>query len=126
MVAALGGPADFLDKAGSQLPRAAVEKEVGADGEGYLSAVDTHAIGNAIIELGGGRRTLGEKLDHATGFSHIARIGTRIDAGQPLAVVHAATDELAAQAAELFRAACTLAPDPPPKRPVVYRTLRAE
>jgi len=84
MTAALGGPADFVENHAKYLPQAPVVRPVHADG--VLAEVDARAVGNAIIELGGGRRQVGETLDLSVGFTQIAAAGTRIDSGRPLAV----------------------------------------
>lgn len=126
MVAALGGPADFVERGEERLPQAPVVQTVTPDRPGYLAEVDTFAVGNAIIELGGGRRKLGDELDHSVGFSRLAAIGTRVDGETPLALVHAASDAQAARAAALLAKACRIDDEPPPARPVVLDTLRAE
>ena len=77
MVTALGGPADFVENYEQHLVKAPVVRSVYADG--FVARVNTRAVGNALIELGGGRRQVGEELDLSVGFSHIARIGTRLD-----------------------------------------------
>ena len=92
MVAALGGPADFLERTDDYLPSAAVTLPVPPPHDGYLAAVDARALGNAIIQLGGGRRRADDKLDLSVGFTDIAAIGTAVDRGRPLAVVHAVSE----------------------------------
>ena len=126
MVAALGGPADFVENYETHLPTAPVVREVFAEDSGYLAAVDGRRFGNAIIEMGGGRKTIDDELDLAVGFSAVAPIGTRVDAGTPLAIVHAPSRELADLAGAMLCEACTIAADPPPQRAVVYRTLAAD
>jgi len=121
MVSALGGPDDFVDKYDTHLAQAPVNRVVHA--EGYLAAVNTRAIGNAIIELGGGRRKVGEALDLSVGFSDIACVGTRLDADTPLAVIHAASEGAAEQAEKNLRAACELGESPPAERPVICEIL---
>jgi thymidine phosphorylase len=121
MVAALGGPADFVENAARYLPKAPVMRAVHADG--LLAALDTRAVGNAIIELGGGRRTVGEKLDLSVGFTRVAAVGSVLDAERPLAVVHAATEADAEAAAEQLLAACTFSTEAPAARPVIYEIL---
>lgn len=121
MVAALGGPVDFVEKTDAYLAVAPVVRSIHADG--FLAAVDTRVIGNAIIELGGGRRQVGEALDMSVGFSDIASLGTQLDQHTPLAVVHAASAADAARAEALFRAACTTALVAPPTGPVVTEIL---
>ena len=124
MVAALGGPADFLERTDHHLPSAPVTLPVPPPHDGYLAAVDARALGNAIIELGGGRRRADDKLDLSVGFTDIVSIGSAVDRGRPLAVVHAATEADAQRAIRNLRAACTIASSPPPARPVIYETLR--
>ena len=121
MVAALGGPADFVDNYQSYLPAAAVVRPVHA--EAYLTAVDTRAIGNTVIELGGGRRRVGETLDLSVGLTDIAAIGTRLDADTPLALVHAASEADADRAAARLRSACGFSAQPPAARSVVMDVL---
>ena len=126
MVAALGGPVDFLEKYTGYLPKAAIYKPVQPDEAGFVADVDAHAIGNAIIELGGGHQQLGEELDLAVGISDIAQIGEMVGPDRPLGVVHAAKEEDAELAAGLIRDACTISADRPDERPIVYEILTAE
>jgi thymidine phosphorylase len=85
--------------------------------------VDTRAIGNAIIELGGGRKQVGETLDLSVGFSDIARTGTELDADTPLAVIHAASEADAQAAERNLLAAVKLADSAPPEQPVIHEIL---
>lgn len=124
MSAALGGPADFVEKSSTYLATAKVVKPVFASG--YLTKVNARGVGNAIIELGGGRRRVGEKLDLSVGFSDVAPIGTLLDAETPLAVIHAATDADAATAEANLLAACVTGTAAPARSPVVYDILSGE
>ena len=121
MCVALGGPADFVGNSSKHLPGAPVQRAVQT--EGYLRTVDVRAVGNAIIELGGGRREVGEQLDLSVGFSHVAPVGTLLDHDTPLAIVHAASEDGASHAAELLLAACTTSPEPPEPAPVIRGIL---
>lgn len=121
MVSALGGPADFVENFEDHLDKAPVTRSVITDG--YVATVDAYAVGNAIIELGGGRRRVGEKLDLSVGFSHVAPIGTRLDAGTPLAVIHAATEADAEKAEQNLLSAISTSDSAPPERPVIGEIL---
>lgn len=123
MVAALGGPTDFLENTKRYLPRAAVIEPVFPAMEGYLAEVDGRAIGNAIIELGGGRGNFDDRLDLSVGFSEAAHIGDRVGPSAPLALVHAPSKEAAARAGERLRAACRIAPSPQPPSSVILERL---
>jgi thymidine phosphorylase len=121
MVAALGGPADFIENSAAHLASAPVVRPVHA--AGYLQTVNTRGVGNAIIELGGGRHRVGEVLDMSVGFSEIAAIGTLLDQETPLAVIHATTEDDAAQAQALLLAACTTGAEVPQETPVITEIL---
>lgn len=125
MIAALGGPADFVDNCDQYLPSAPLQRPVFADGEGVVAAVDGRHFGNAIIELGGGRRKVDDELDLSVGFVDVAPIGSRVDANTPLAVVHAADGASADIASRMLREACQLADTAPAPRPAIYATLDA-
>ncbi|MGB5346079.1 MAG: thymidine phosphorylase, partial [Woeseia sp.] len=111
MVAELGGPKDFMDKPRRHLPQASVTQPVFLEGSGYLAEVDTFAMGNAVIFLGGGRRKLDDKLDLSVGFSDLVPVGTELGPDRPVAIVHAASAVQAEGAADLVRQACRLAAD---------------
>ena len=121
MVAALGGPPDLIDNSQKHLRAAPVVRPILATG--YLTTIDTRGVGNAIIELGGGRRQVGAALDLSVGFSDIASIGTLLDSHTPLAVVHAASEDDAAEAEQHLLDACTTSDTAPPKQPVIHEIL---
>ena len=121
MTAALGGPSDFVERYDTYLAKAPVTRAVHA--EGVVTEVDTRAVGNAIIELGGGRRTVGEPLDLAVGFSEIAPIGTAVSHERPLAVIHAASESDADRAAKNIISACKLGKSAPAERPTICEIL---
>ncbi|MCY4468630.1 MAG: thymidine phosphorylase [Thiotrichales bacterium] len=114
MVAASGGPDDFVDRHERHLPRAPVVVPVDVDGEAWIATVATRTVGLAALALGGGRTRADQSIDHSVGFSEVAGPGDRVGSGRPLALVHARTDADAAQAAAALRAAVELTGTPPP------------
>jgi len=124
MCVALGGPAGFVNNSTKHLAKAPVVKAVHASG--FLTEVDVRAVGNAIIELGGGRAVVGQTLDLSVGFSDVARVGTLLDGETPLAIIHAASDDDAAMAGKLLLNACTTSPDAPSMDPVIYEKLTGD
>ncbi|WBU55589.1 thymidine phosphorylase [Paracoccus sediminicola] len=105
MVAAQGGPAGLLDAPDSYLQSAPVIRPIPAP-EGFVSRIDTTALGQAVIGLGGGRLRAGQGIDHRVGFSDLRRIGEPTE-GQ-LGLVHAASDEAAEGAIASVQAAYAL------------------
>jgi len=113
MVAAMGGPVKFMDDPKRFLPEATVIREVVARKDGYVSEMDGHALGMAVVDLGGGRKVEGDKIDYAVGISDILPIGTKVRRGQPLAKVHASRMDSAEDAARAVQAAIDLSQDEP-------------
>lgn len=126
MVAALGGPTNFIDSYASHLPAAPVIEPVYAASAGVLAKVNAHTIGNAIIALGGGRSELGQTLDLSVGFTDIVHLGDSVDSSRPLAMIHAKTSGQARVAAEMLRSACEIAEAPGPERVAIYDILTAQ
>lgn len=113
MVAALGGPFDFVEKYDTYLPSAAHIKPIFAKEAGYVSAMDARAVGLSIIELGGGRSTPSQTLDLATGYTDFAQIGDYTDNNRPLAMVHYQTEEQYTRAATALQNAVTISDKQP-------------
>lgn len=123
MVAAQGGPADFVEHYQRYLPTAAVSKAVYADGDGVVSAMNTCALGMAVVALGGGRREASDSLDYSVGLVQMARLGERVDRERPLAVIHARSEAAWQEAARAVIAAIKLDVSAPAPTPAVYRRI---
>ncbi len=125
MIAALGGPTDFMERWLDHMPSAPVIRDVTAPESGFLAAIDGRAIGAAVIGLGGGRRVSGDRIDHRVGFDRIAGLGMILSAGTSLARVHAADEAGADAAVVAFLAACTFTSAPPelPDSPILSRIM---
>lgn len=121
MVAALGGPPDVL--ADARLPMAPVLLPVPAPRDGVVAAMDTRALGLAVVALGGGRARAADVVDPRVGLDAVLPLGSVVQAGDPLLVVHAADAASAAAARAAVLAAITVADVAPPVRPVVIETL---
>jgi pyrimidine-nucleoside phosphorylase len=109
MVAAQSGDLDA--------PRpVAPEQEIVGTADGIVEAIDTERLGRVIIELGGGRKQLGDKLDLSVGLEMLVRLGDTVEAGQPLVRVFAQRDAADRMHADLL-SAITISDnriDPPP------------
>ena len=112
MIGAQGGPLAFMDNPERFLPEATVIREVAARDTGIVAAIDGEALGYACVALGGGRQVESDVIDPAVGFSNLAALGTKIDKGTVLGVVHAARPDQADKAAAALRAAITIGDGP--------------
>ena len=117
-IAAQGG-----DPAEEALPAAAVVRDVQAPRAGFVAAIGATGVGMAALGLGAGRHTKDDEIDHAVGVVCLKKRGDAVEAGEPLAQVHARDDAAAARAAGEVLAAYTLADDAPPATPIVLETV---
>ena len=125
MVAAQKGPADFIEKMDKYLPAPMLSKALYADKPGIVSAMDTRALGMAVVGMGGGRRQASDTLDYSVGFSEMAQLGDQADNQRPLAVIHAATESDWQEAAKAVKRAITLSETAPHPTPVICRRITA-
>ena len=70
------------------LPNAAYTETVYAHESGFLSAIDTEAVGNLSVTLGGGRRKKTDVIDHTAGIILTLRLGEYVEKGAPIATLH--------------------------------------
>jgi len=125
MVAAQGGPVDFVERHDAYLPQPMLSKAVYADRPGIVSSMDTRALGMAVVAMGGGRQRASDSIDYSVGMSDMITLGERADAQRPLAMVHASSEASWQQAAAAVKAAVTLSDSAPETTPVVYRRVTA-
>ncbi|MEZ5720711.1 MAG: thymidine phosphorylase [Paracoccaceae bacterium] len=119
MVAALGGPGDFMDKPGQYLATAKITRPVAAPAAGHIAAIQARDIGLAVVELGGGRRRADDVINPAVGLTGLADLGTAVAAGDPLCLVHADSEEALAAAEARVLAAYEIGAAPEVPAPVL-------
>jgi pyrimidine-nucleoside phosphorylase len=73
----------------SALPQAEAVEVFRAPHDGVIVQVEPRRIGRAILEMGGGRRTVEDEIDPSVGFVIPAKPGQRVKTGEPLASVFA-------------------------------------
>jgi pyrimidine-nucleoside phosphorylase len=117
IVAAQGGNRRVCDTPETLLPLAPQVSEVRAARAGVLTFVDAEAVGNAVVVLGGGRRTKDDAIDPGVGVSVLVHLGEPVAAGQPLALVRHRGGASAETAARLVASAYTVDPDTPARAP---------
>jgi len=112
------GRAKFLQMLAAQggqivkgLPVAPVQLPVPALGDGYVESIDALEVGLAGLELGVGRKKKEDPVDHAAGIVIEAPVGAKVKAGEPLAVAHARSEELARSVIPRLQNAWRLSPN---------------
>jgi thymidine phosphorylase len=124
MTAALGGPADLLERPDAHLASAPVTVAVEPERPGVVVAHATRDLGLVVLDLGGGRHRDGEAIDHTVGLSEIAGLGQAVAPGdRPLCVVHARDEASARAAADAVRRAVAVGDDARATEPIVTERI---
>lgn len=104
LVSAQGGDARAIDDPG-RLPRAPRVERLLAPRTAFISVIAADRIGMASVRLGAGREKKGDPIDLRTGVILHAKVGDRVERGQPYAEVHTVGKPADAEATNEIRAA---------------------
>jgi pyrimidine-nucleoside phosphorylase len=106
IVSAQGGkPADLSRL--SSIHQAPIIRELLSPATGIIEKVDAGLIGQAALQLGAGRATANEGVNHSVGFDQLVKSGESIQAGQPICRIHARSAADFDMAAALLGSAVT-------------------
>ena len=116
IVEAQGGDLHALDSAATHHAPGAVATYAAAR-SGFLTGLDTTAIGWAVQRLGAGRLRAGDSVDPHAGLCLHRKLGDRVEAGEPLFTVFAADQQRCAEPLALLAGAVAIEQErrePPP------------
>ncbi len=105
MVRAQGGDPEWIYDT-AKFPKAAYQHTVTSPADGYLTRIDAEAYGTAALMLGAGRNSKADVLDMTAGIHLCKKLGDRVEAGEPIAILYTTkkADMLEAAAAVLHTA----------------------
>jgi pyrimidine-nucleoside phosphorylase len=104
-----GGDPSVCDDPLSLLIDGIEKLPIKAGSDGFIGAVDTLAVGNAVSEIGGGRVKAEDDVDHAVGFASDVKIGDAVKAGDEIGVIFCRDRQRATDAASKLLAAYSIA-----------------
>ena len=111
MIAAQGGDPRVCEDP-DLLPQAPVRKTIFCGQAGYVSKMDTTALGLAAQAMGAGRLRAEDPIDYAVGYVLRVRLGDQVTPETPLCELHARTEADAVQAEAAIRAAISISGTP--------------
>ena len=85
MVDAHGGAFESIADSATHKPK--YKKIIIAEDDGFITHLNTLELGKAVVQLGGGRLAIGDKLDYSTGIQFYKKIGQTVSKGETLAEV---------------------------------------
>ncbi len=91
---------------------------------GYLARCDALDLGMAAMRLGAGRERKEDAIDPGVGISLMAKVGERVEAGQPLASLAWSVPERLEDALPLVRRAFQLVDEQVPVPTLIREEVR--
>lgn len=88
MVNALGGPSDILSSYDKYLQNNSFKKEIFSKKNGWVKDIKTRDLGLILIELGGGRKQITDKINYNVGYDNVINVGNKINATQSLLTIY--------------------------------------
>ncbi|MEJ7847923.1 MAG: thymidine phosphorylase [Pyrinomonadaceae bacterium] len=102
-----GGDTQICDNSEMLLNQSLIETKLVAPASGFIANIDTLAIGNSIVAIGGGRLKTVDKIDHAVGFANEVKVTQNVKAGDTLGILHSRSqgqaDSISAQLANAYK-----------------------
>ena len=123
MISGQGGPADFLESPEKYLPPAKEIFEFPARKSGFLSRVNGRALGQAVIELGGGRKKSDQVLDLSVGMDQFMRIGEKVEVGDTLLRIHSSSVGKIRSTEKILSEAFEFSEQSPVESPLILKTF---
>ena len=96
---------ELLPKAKYRIPLNSLES-------GYIAGFDAKVIGQAVVNLGGGRLKKEDSIDYAVGIETVKKIGDEIKEGEPILYIHANTETQGLLQIETLRSSIKISKEP--------------
>jgi pyrimidine-nucleoside phosphorylase len=122
MVAAQGGDPRAVDDP-AVFGKAPLVVPVKAPRGGFITAIETHAVGVAGVLLGAGRTRAEDAIDPAVGFVFEHNVGSAVTAGEVVATVHARDEKSAEAAVARLMGAITVGDEAPAAVPLLHERI---
>jgi thymidine phosphorylase len=102
---------------------AKVVVEIKSPSEGFVTACDARAVGEAVRDLEAGRLTKDSKINYHNGVDALVKPGERVAKGDQLARVHGSTRQAAEAGAARIAAAIKIGDTPGSSPPLVREVI---
>lgn len=94
-----------------------------ADQDGYVTAIDTLAVGLGVVTIGGGRVQASDGVDHSVGLECLVSLGSEVRSGEEIALVYCHKKSQADSISEKVRNAYKIGPEKPKTTRLVRATV---
>jgi thymidine phosphorylase len=123
MVSKLGGPSNLLGNISKHIKSAPIVEEIYLEQDGFIQSVDTTSLGKVVVNLGGGRKIETDVIDPRVGLDWIRGVGMHVDTSQPVARIHAATENDLERARQRVKEAYSIGDKVPLEEPLIIERV---
>lgn len=104
--------------------KASVEYEIKAEKGGFISKMDAEKIGSICVNLGGGRKTKDDEIDHTAGIILIKKTGDEVEKGEVIAKLYTNKKNAISVAEKDFLNAIEITGIKPAQQKLIYEVVR--
>ena len=122
MVRAQGGDERYI-RSPQLFEQAPYRASVAAPCDGWLTRIDTLAVGNVCVALGAGRRVKGDPIDHTAGIRFFKKTGDPVKTGESVAELFCRDEKRLSAAADLLARALRYGTAQPDKQPMILNLI---
>ena len=122
VIEAQGGDPRVLDDV-RRLPQASKQQVISADRAGFVTRIAADEVGRIIMDWGGGRRRLEDRIDDSVGLRLHAKLGDQVRVGDPLATADYNDEGRYEEMRGRLRAAYTIEETAPNLEPLVKAVI---
>ena len=117
MVTAHGGDANSLTDPNLHTPE--YSTEITASKDGYISSIDTLLLGNALVEMGAGRKKITNSIDSSAGFTIHVKRGDFVHKGDNLFTSYCASSKKLVLGVEMMTKSIEISSKSPKLPPLI-------
>ena len=117
MVTAHGGDANSLTDPNLHTPEHSTE--ITASKDGYISSIDTLLLGNALVEMGAGRKKITNSIDSSAGFTIHVKRGDFVHKGDNLFTSYCASSKKLVLGVEMMTKSIEISSKSPKLPPLI-------
>lgn len=122
-ITAQGGKRALIENT-ALFSKAQIEHAIIAPKTGYISHMDAEKVGITSVVLGAGRENKDDVIDMTAGIILERKTGDHVKAGEVIAKLYTSERDRAKSAEKLFLSAIEISDAEPPKKPLIYKTIR--
>ena len=104
-------------------PKSKFIKKIKSNVAGYIKSIDNYRVGLAALELGAGRKTMGDKIDPKAGLIFKVKIGDNIKKDDLIAELHSQSMDKISTAKEMILNAITYSKQKTTKPKLIKKTI---